>query len=75
MYKVNSHKLKSKRLAMGLTQVDISEMLFMEQTTYSKIENGKNGLKINTAFKIAEVLQISFEEFIDIPAQPSQKRI
>lgn len=73
MYKVNTKKLKSIRIAKGFSRIAIAELLFMEQTTYSKIENGKNGLKMDTAFKIAEVLQISLEDFIEPPVPKPTK--
>jgi len=73
MYKVNTNKLKSIRIAKGFSQIAIAELLFMEQTTYSKIENGKNSLKIDTAFKIVEVLQISLEDFIEPPISKPAK--
>lgn len=62
-----TQKLRKFRKEKGLTQQQISELLNMEQTTYSKIELGKSHLRFKTAIQIATIIEIDFAEFITEP--------
>jgi transcriptional regulator with XRE-family HTH domain len=63
----NSEKLREFRKAKGLSQQKISEMLNMEQTTYSKKELGRNLMSYQTASEIALILGKEIDEFVDNP--------
>jgi transcriptional regulator with XRE-family HTH domain len=60
-------KLRDFRKAKGLTQEQIADMLSMEQTTYGKVELGKNSLRFETALKIAKIIEKDISEFTTMP--------
>lgn len=49
IYTVKTSELQSLRKNKNLSQSAIAELLNMEQTTYSKIETGRSGLKLDVA--------------------------
>ena len=67
MYTVKTKELQQKRKDKNLSQVTISELLNMEQTTYSKIETGRSGLKIDIAYKLANILDVDLDDIIELP--------
>lgn len=62
--KINSAKLRNYRLEQRLTQAKISEKLNIHQTTYSKFENGKTFINLETLINVSNVLNIPFEQLI-----------
>ena len=68
MLKANKN-LKILRIKHGLSQKQLSEDLFMDQATYSRIEAGKADLKIDTALAISNVLGADVQEFCQISGQ------
>ncbi len=55
-------KIKTVREAKNLSQKEISNMVQMDQSQYSKIENGKTDPTTNTLEKIAKALGIELSE-------------
>jgi transcriptional regulator with XRE-family HTH domain len=55
-------KIKTVREAKNLSQKEISNMVLMDQSQYSKIENGKTDPTTNTLEKIAKALGIELSE-------------
>jgi transcriptional regulator with XRE-family HTH domain len=55
-------KIKTVREAKNLSQKEISSMVQMDQSQYSKIENGKTDPTTNTLEKIAKALGIDLSE-------------
>lgn len=51
-------RLKSIRLARGLTQEQLAEAMGMQATSISYIENGKNFLSFTKLSKLCEILNI-----------------
>lgn len=68
MLKVTKN-LKIIRNKAGFSQQAISERLFMDQATYSRIEAGKADVKIETALAISNVLGVDLQEFCQISGQ------
>lgn len=50
----------------NLRQKEVSELLNLNQSTYSKIENGKCGITLETLYAISEILEVSIETLLDI---------
>lgn len=55
-------KIRKVREAKGLSQKEISAMVNMDQSQYSKIENGKTDPTTSTLEKIAKALGIDVSE-------------
>jgi transcriptional regulator with XRE-family HTH domain len=55
-------KIRKVREAKGLSQKEISAMVNMDQSQYSKIENGKTDPTTGTIEKIAKALGIEISE-------------
>jgi transcriptional regulator with XRE-family HTH domain len=60
-------KLRDFRKAKGLTQEQMANKLSMEQTTYGKVELGKNSLRLETAYKIGEIIDKELSVFATLP--------
>lgn len=56
--------LKSKRLALGLSQVDMAQKLNVHQSFISKMESGERLLEFSEVFEICSILNIEFLNFI-----------
>ena len=54
--------LKDIRIQRGLTQKQISIKMAMEQTTYSRKENGKSPITSEEYKKLSDILETSIEE-------------
>lgn len=57
-----NRKLKAARVEIGLTQIELAEIIGMSASTYQKKEQGKTQFTIKEATKIAEVLKRKPEE-------------
>ena len=52
--------IKKRRKALGLTQKDVANELFMDERTYSKIERGcKKSIDLALIFELSRILDIS----------------
>ena len=59
-------RVQSFRKRQGLTQEELAERIGRSTDTVSNIERGLNSTRIETAFRIAEVLQIPFIDLFDV---------
>jgi transcriptional regulator with XRE-family HTH domain len=68
-------RIKEIRLAKGLKQSDICQMIGMEQAHYSRLENRGNNLNFEFAVSIAKTLGVSLKELIfgDEPSEQEQE--
>lgn len=57
-----AHTLSNKRLAKGLSQAQLAEMIGTSQSHIAKIEAGSVNIYLDTAAKLAKALAISLDE-------------
>lgn len=60
---INSKKIKGRLVELGMTQKDISSYLGISQPTVNQKINNIRPMGLDEAEKIADLLQISSEEF------------
>ena len=60
---INSKKIKGRLVELGMTQKDISSYLGISQPTVNQKINNTRPMGLDEAEKIADLLQISSEEF------------
>jgi transcriptional regulator with XRE-family HTH domain len=56
--------IKNARLMRNYSQDYVAACLQISQNAYSKIEIGKSNVSVERAFKIAQILEVSFEDLI-----------
>lgn len=59
--KVTGERIKQLRIEKEKTGINISTILGIDQSYYSKIEAGKHQIKLETLFKIAELYDVSLD--------------
>jgi transcriptional regulator with XRE-family HTH domain len=64
------HKLKTLRLANGLTLEELGEMSGVSISTISKIENRQQKPSFETVLRVARALHINFVQMLESPATP-----
>lgn len=57
-------RIRSRRLALGLTQQDLAQRLGKDQSSVSRIERGQRTLSIDALQDIAAVLQFDPAEWL-----------
>jgi transcriptional regulator with XRE-family HTH domain len=62
-----SHNLKKIRQDKGLSQLKLSKLSGVAQSSISEIESGKSNPNISTLRKLASVLEISLDELLGKP--------
>ena len=64
-----SEKIKAARVAHGLTQEDISQLLCISRQAVSKWENGVNEPDIMSIVRLSDILGVSLDELLrdDLP--------
>jgi transcriptional regulator with XRE-family HTH domain len=68
--KVDYHKkIKELREKRNYTQEHMAEVLHLSQRAYSSIENGQTQLTVERLYEIAQLLQVSIGEIIDVETQ------
>jgi transcriptional regulator with XRE-family HTH domain len=60
----NNDNLRRLRIQASFSQEYMAEMLHMEHSSYNRLENGKQKLKIEEIPKIARALSITYEEVL-----------
>lgn len=58
--------IKSRRINLHLSQMQVANMLNITQNAYSKIEMAKTKMSVERLYEIAEVLKISAQELMTI---------
>ncbi len=61
-----SERLYNARVKQGLTQSDVSKLVPMTQSSYSRIENGFQEPNLSQLKRIAEVLDVSLDYLLDV---------
>lgn len=56
-------KLREER---GLSQQEFAGMLDYEKSNMSRLESGKVNIKLNTIYKVAQALDVSMSELLDV---------
>lgn len=70
-----TEKIKHYRKVKGLSQTEVANKTGISQAAYGKIESGfTKSITIETGKKLAEVLEISFNELFDIGSKESQEQ-
>ena len=65
--------LNAIRKRKGLSQADVSRAAGIAQSSYCNIENGERGIAVNTANKIAAVLEFDWTRFYDNEPEEEDK--
>lgn len=61
--------LQERRIAAGLTQTALAEMVGRQQAFIGKLECGMtdiNNIELRTAYKLAKVLHCSIDDLVDV---------
>lgn len=58
--------VRKKRIALDLTQKEISEKMGVSKNYISQLENGTTNAGINAIEKISKILEIDIKELIEI---------
>jgi DNA-binding XRE family transcriptional regulator len=64
--KVKAKEIKRSRILKGYSQVDAAKEVSLNPASYCLIENGKLGVKAQTAKRITIFLNKSFDELFEI---------
>lgn len=56
--------IRDEREHRGLSQTELSEMIGLHQTYYSRIESGKRVVDLDVAIRICKVLRLDLSDFI-----------
>ena len=54
-------EIKAVRKQKGITQQRLSEVSGIDQSSISRMENGKQGISLNNLYLIANALEVSIE--------------
>jgi len=57
-------KLKKIRASKGVSQAEIASKLGVEQSMYSKLENGKQQMSLDRLFEIMNILNINIADLV-----------
>lgn len=63
--KLFGSQLKKVREAKGLSLLDVDYSSDINESNFSKYENGKRDLRLSTIFKLAKALKVHPKELID----------
>ena len=63
-------KLKELRNALGYTQIKVQLLTGIDQSDYSKIENGKRNMSYEQCRRIAVTLKTSMDYLADLTDDP-----
>ena len=63
-------KLKELRNALGYTQIKVQLLTGIDQSDYSKIENGKRNMSYEQCKRIAVALKTSMDYLADLTDDP-----
>ena len=59
-------KIKEKRLAQNITQVEMSRKLGMSASAYGLYETGQRHMDVETLAKVCKILHISADEILGL---------
>lgn len=59
-------RLKTLRLARGLTQEELAAQAGFSRSYYTQVETGKRNVALLNLYRLARCLQVSLKELLDI---------
>lgn len=59
-------KIKEKRIELGLSQLDLSTLLNIEDSSLRRIEAGKTNPTLKTLYRIASALKLTICDLIKV---------
>ena len=59
-------RLRELRVAAGLNQTEIADILDMQQNQYSRYERGERELPMHLFIKLAEVYKVSLDYMVEL---------
>jgi DNA-binding XRE family transcriptional regulator len=62
VYKTFGVRVKSKRQAKGISQLDLAEAVGLSRTSLTNIENGRHKPVLHVAIKICQILKMKVVE-------------
>lgn len=65
-------KVDEWRRAKEITQKEMAKALGISLPTYLRLEKNPGEIKIKDAFKIAEILDVNFNDIIFLPSQSTK---
>lgn len=60
-----NERLRSLRLSMGLTQMQVAEALNIDRSTYTYYETGKTVPDVKTIIKLSKIFNVSYQQILD----------
>ena len=60
-----NERLRSLRLSMGLTQMQVAEALNIDRSTYTYYETGKTVPDVKTIIKLSKIFNVSYQLILD----------
>jgi transcriptional regulator with XRE-family HTH domain len=66
-------RLRARRVELGLTQVDVAEMLGIKQPSYAKFETGIYEPRLRTLYRLATVLDVSVYDLLPPSCEPVEQ--
>lgn len=71
---VLGHRIREARLAAGLTQTELGDLIGVHQVSVSCIEHGRVPLRVNLD-RIVEAIRVSLVELLEAPGEEELARI
>ena len=65
-------RLRELRVAAGLNQMEVSNLLDMQQNQYSRYERGERELPMHLFVKLAEHYKVSLDYMVGLSDQPAR---
>ena len=59
-------RLRELRVAAGLNQTEIADILDMQQNQYSRYERGERELPMHLFIKLAEIYKVSLDYMVEL---------
>ncbi len=63
MAKLRGNRIRTRRLALGITQEDLAKAVKMSVSTINRFERNKSDAKASALYDIAKVLKCRLEDF------------
>lgn len=72
LYTAIGERIRKHRIAYGLTQVQLAELLSLSRTSVTNIEKGRQKLLVHTLAEIASILEVDVSDLLPqmVPTEP-----
>ena len=60
------NKLRIARKAKNMNQGDVCKAIGIDQSTYSKLENGKYDIQLSILYSLSDCLEVSIQWLLDL---------